>query len=376
MRPRVLDRYVLRFFWSSYAICLVTLVMLFVIGDLVSSLNQFSRPGVVWWRDIPRYYEGQLPLIFDRFGAFMTLAGAMFAVARLERNNELLPMKAGGVSIFRALAPVLVSAGLLGGATFLNSEVVIPSLADLIRESLRLERHGDVSPGILRDDRGNTLYARSYEPATQTLRWVTFREHDERGATLREVHADRAKWIPTSGRGGFWLVEDGFLRDAASPAPGGAPHVAERTIGRGVPRDLAAPAADEGSPLASTIRPIDIESLGERVSLLSLSDLADQYRRQRYLPSLRVQLHGRFTAPLTHVILCLIGIPLVLRASGQRSMFLGLLVVIVVCAAFFVATFIFQNLGRDGVLSAFYAAWVPTVVFALLGIALFDTVKT
>ena len=30
---RTLDRYVLRFFWSSYGICLVTLVMLFVVGE-------------------------------------------------------------------------------------------------------------------------------------------------------------------------------------------------------------------------------------------------------------------------------------------------------------------------------------------------------
>lgn len=375
---KLIDRYVLRFFWSSYAICLVTLVMIFVVGDLVSSLNQFSQPGVVWWRDIPRYYLGQLPIIFDRFAAFVTLAGAMFAVARLEKNNELLPMKAGGVSIFRALFPVLASTVLLGAATFANGEWVIPGLADIVRESLRLERHGDVSPGILRDDDGNTLYAKSFEPASQALRWVTFREHDPEGRVRREIYADRASWVKLSSEKGYWLAEDGFARDATrAAADGEAPsHVTQARIGHGAPRDFARPAPGEGWPLATTVRPIDIESLGDRISLLSFRDLADQYRRQRYLARLRVQLHGRIAAPLTHLILCMIGIPLVLRASGSRSVFLGLLVLVVVCAIYFVTTFIFQNLGSDGIIAPFTAAWAPTIAFAMLGAGLFDRMRT
>jgi lipopolysaccharide export LptBFGC system permease protein LptF len=374
MRLRVLDRYVLRFFWSSYAICLVTLTSMFIFVDLFANLGRFTQENAVWWRDIPRYYAGQVPILFERFGAFMTLAAAMFAVARLERNNELLPMKAGGISIFRALAPVLASAALLGLASAANVELVIPRMADMIRQSTKFEKHLRASPGILRDAAGSTLYAQSYDPARETLHGVWFLSYDEAGRPVRELHGDRAVWIATSWRKGFWLLEDGYLRE--EPAAAAAGTALER-IGRGVPRDLAAPALpDEGWPLTTTIRPIDVESLSERISLLSFRDLADQYRRQRYLVRLRVQLHARIAAPLMHVILCLFGLGIMLRASGPRSVFLGLLVLIVISAGFFVTTFIFQDLGADGFISPFSAAWAPTIAFALFGIFLFDRVRT
>src|SRR5690606_23262193 len=79
----IIDRYVLRFFWSSYAICFAVLIILFMLGQAFDDLDRFFGPDVVWWRELGRHFAGQLPLIFDRFGPFITLAGAMFAAARL-----------------------------------------------------------------------------------------------------------------------------------------------------------------------------------------------------------------------------------------------------------------------------------------------------
>jgi lipopolysaccharide export system permease protein len=377
----ILDLYALRFFFSSYLICFVTLVLLILLGDTFDKLDRFLSAKTPWWRALPRYYAGQIPLIVERFAAFVTLAGAMFAVARLERNNEILPMKAGGISIFRAMAPILAAATLLGGISILDTEIAIPQLADLIRETTRYEKRSAIRPGILRDAAGNTLYAEAYEPAERRLHWVSFREYDPAGRELRAWHAETATWVPTKGRRGYWLLEDGVVREARESAPrevpaGGPPRVEQQRIGRGRPRDPAAPGKSEGRPIATTIRPIDIESLGERVSLLSFQDLRDQFKRQSYLLRLHVQIHARIAAPLAHPILCLLGLPFVLRASGRRSVFFGVLALIAICAAFFVTNFIFQDLGSDGVISPMAAVWVPTVAFALLGIALFARVPT
>ncbi len=376
---RVLDRYVARFFVTSYLICFSTFVVLFLLIDTVDKLDRFlEASGVVWWRALLRYWLGQIPLIVDRFAPFATLAGAMFAVARLERNNELLPMKAGGISTFRAVAPVLVGATLLGGVSVANNELAIPALADAIRESARFQKSGAIRPGVLRDARGGTLYAEVYDPAARRLYWVTFR--DAHGREVRAYHADTASWVPTRGRRGYWLLEGGVIRESAAPArpgaPGAPPEVAQRPIGRGVPADRGAPSTEEGWPLETSIRPIDVESLADRVSLLSFSELRDQVRRQSYLDRLRVQLHARIAAPLAHPILCLLGLPFVLRAGGRRSMFLGLAALLAICASFFVVTFIFHELGNDGLLSPLAAVWTPVVGFALLGIALFDRVPT
>jgi lipopolysaccharide export system permease protein len=374
----ILDGYVLGYFWSSYALCLLTLTLLFVIADAFANAKQFVNENTVWWRDIPLYYAGQLPILFDRFASFITLGGAMFAVARLERNNELMPMKAGGVSIFRALVPIFASAALLGGAQFLNGEVVVPAMADTIRAGARFQSDEAEGPGILRDARGNTLGAASFDRSRAQLRWVSFREHDIEGRVARAIFAERATWVPAgrappgsndAARGkGAWLLEDGTIVEGDAGE--------QRRIGTGAPRDRAHPTAEEGLLLETSIRPIDIESLGERVSLLSFRDLRDQYRRQSYLPRLRVQLHARIATPLAHLVLCLLGLPFVLKGGGGRSVFLGMLALVVICAGFFVASFILQDLGSSGSISPFWAAWAPTVLFAVAGIWSFGEVRT
>lgn len=371
MRIPVLDRYVLRFFWSSYALCFAVLTLLFVLADLFDKLPRLLASEDAWWRALPRYYAGQLPVIFDRFAPFITLAGAMFAVARLERNNEVLPMKAGGVSVFRAMAPVLLSAAALGGVGAANKELVIPPLADLVRASMSFQRTSEVHPGILRDAAGGTLYAERYDPAARRLEGVSYRSFDARGRETVALFAARATWVARTRTRGHWLLEDGVACDYASAAPpiengGGVPRVSQRPIGTGA----------DGRRLDTSIRPIDIESLGERESLLSFKDLRDQYRRQQYLPQLRVQLHARIAAPLTHLILPLIGLPFVLRGGGRRGVFLGLLALIVICAGYFVTSFVFLDLGADGYLRPIVAAWAPTVAFGVLGIVMFDRVCT
>ena len=377
----LLDRYVLRYFLSSYAICLVTLALLFVIGDAFGRIEAFIEASGPAWLAFLRYYGAMLPVVYERFGAFVTLAGAMFAIARLERNNEVLPIKAGGVSVFRAVLPVLIASAAIGGLSVLDTELVIPALAERIREAEQWQSRVEIHPGVLRDKAGNTLFAELYLPATRELRWVTFRVHDAEGREAWTAYADRARWIARGERNGYWLLEDGLVRNYAGEEPGPPPIVPQREIGRGVPQDLDRPEPSEGLPLLgpirSSIRPIDIESLGERISLLTFGELKAQYRRQPYLHRLRVQLHARITMPLSHLILCLIGLPFVLRGEGGgRTIFLGLLALIATCAAFFVVTFIFHDIGSDGFLSPFVAAWAPIIAFALVGIALFDTVST
>lgn len=312
-------------------------------------------------------------MIFLRFGSFLTLAGGMFAVARLQRNNEVMPIKAGGISMHRALAPIFGCGVLLAALSVADAELLIPQIAPAIRRASQFQKQKDVVPGIIRDRVGNTLFAARYRPSTQTMRWVTFRQHDDEGVEMRTIFADRARWVATGDDAGHWLFEDGLVRDLRPEKreggdDGAAPRIPQRRFGAG----------DQGGEKVETsIIPIDVESLRETYSLLSFGDLREQYRRQRYLPLLRVELHERITGPLGHILLLLIGLPFVLRDDGGRaSVFVGMLALIVICAAYFVVTFIFRALGGQGSLEPIIATWSPVVIFGLLGILLFGRVRT
>lgn len=370
---RITDRYVFRAFIASYVPLLLSFALLFVISDAFQRIDKFLKSPLPLWKTVLGYYAAVLPLVFLRFGSFLTLATGMFAVARLQRNNEIMPLKAGGLSVQRAILPVFLCAAFCALLSAADAELLIPRLAPEIRSATAFQARRDTIPGIIRDRVGHTLFAARYRASTQTLRWVTFRAHDAEGRETFAAFAERARWIEASPRG-HWLLEDGVVRDirALSAAPttvtadGAVPRIPQRRFGSG----------EEGEPIETSIIPIDIESLSEPVSLLSFAELRDQFRRQRYLHRLRVQLHERIAGPLAHLLLLLIGLPFVLRDEGRGGVFAGAIALILICAGYFVVTFMSHALGNQGAIPPMVAAWAPVVAFGLLGIAMFGRVRT
>ncbi len=89
----------------------------------------------------------------------------------------------------------------------------------------------------------------------------------------------------------------------------------------------------------------------------------------------RVALFARTVQPITNIILLLVGIPFVLR-SERRSMFLSLGKCVFIFLIFFVLTFICHNLGESKHLPPWVAVSLPMVMFAAIGLYLFDRIRT
>ena len=74
------------------------------------------------------YYSQKSIQVFDRLCESIVLLSAMFTVAWMQRNNELLPLLSAGVSTRRAIRPVLVAGFVMLGLTVVNQEFVLPRL--------------------------------------------------------------------------------------------------------------------------------------------------------------------------------------------------------------------------------------------------------
>src|SRR6478672_4706489 len=126
-----LDRSLFRAYLQAYLICLVSLLSLYVVVDLFMNLEDFAHQGLeAVLRHVLTYYGYKVIQIFDRLSEPIVLLAAMFTVAWVQRNNELLPLLSSGVPTRRMLYPVLAGAGLMVGLGLANQEFVIPRVAD------------------------------------------------------------------------------------------------------------------------------------------------------------------------------------------------------------------------------------------------------
>lgn len=358
---RILDRYVGLVFLESYMICLFFFVGLFLIVDFFGRLDEFldARDHLVYSQDtllrlIARYYVLSIPTVFSQVAPFVTLMGAMFAVTRLSRNNELLPMIVSGRSIYRVLSPFFMSALLLTGIMIALQQYAIPEIARA-KEGIEQVLDGR-DPRYVRqlkeaDRLGNRFDIARYDPVGRKMIGLDFTSVNP---PLREVKASSAVWREGQFGEGWYLIDGVELRMDE----------------RGNARDRTVPFLED-----TELRPEDLElaSVAD-LATLSFSEINRLYHRNPDRRELKVLLHTQITFPLSNVILLLLGIPFVINRK-IKSPFFSIGVCLVICGCFFAADFVARDLGQRG----FYPvtmAWTPVVLFGSIGICMFDTIRT
>src|ERR1700677_2310679 len=140
---KLLDRQMFLSYIKSYFVCLGSLLGLFVVVDLFTNLEDFLKAQDDFQsrvRYIATYYTYTTAKNFDQISEAIVLLAAMFTVALMQRNNELLPLLSAGVSTRRGVLPAVMGAMCMLGLSAANQEFVMPHV-----DGFMVENKGDPS---------------------------------------------------------------------------------------------------------------------------------------------------------------------------------------------------------------------------------------
>jgi len=365
---KLLDRELVRSYVKAYLICFISLLSLYIVIDLFTNIEDYytkerTLEQVVW--HIGSYYAYRTSQIFDKLSEAIVLLAAMFTVAWIQRNNELLPLLSAGIPTQRVVLPVLVSASLMLGLTVANQELVIPKIADQLLWD-RADANGD----------NEVLLPWAYEPnqilltgnvasrKERLVRYfsVTIPEHMSSG--LIELTAQEARYIP-AGNGkysGGWL-----LTDTEPPQLDNWTNTAVLDM------------IDPGKYFLYT-QEVTIDTLlrHSRWYLFSSTyELYDEMAKpeSRRLSPMAVLFHTRLTRPILGMILVVLGLAVILR-DQNRNIFIAAGMCLIMCAVVYGITFGCRFLGDSDFLAPALAAWLPVLFFGPLAFVMFDAVHT
>ncbi|HUT37319.1 MAG TPA: LptF/LptG family permease [Planctomycetota bacterium] len=151
MLGRRLDRYIGLFFVWHFILCLTAIVLLYVLVDTFAKLDDFIEQDsvIAFLRWIVIYHAYQVPVLLTQFLPLVTLLAGVISITRLARYNELNAIKAVGVSLHRALAPILLCSLAVAALAAANQELLVPSLApdlvDIRARGTRRDTYTDLS---------------------------------------------------------------------------------------------------------------------------------------------------------------------------------------------------------------------------------------
>ncbi|HEX6813743.1 MAG TPA: LptF/LptG family permease [Planctomycetota bacterium] len=362
----LLDRYVGRIVAGAFAATLVffvgIMVLLNLLDSLPSNIDKAARHGFSGL-DLVLYlgsYYMKLVLVFVMgMVPFVTVIACMFAVARLQQANEVVPMLFLGRSIQRVLRPMLMCGGVAALAMAASWQWVMPRVGVSLARDESVLRQSGGQKNLVHEVRGDVsfyLRAGEFDPPSATMRDVHMVIESTLAAENTLVNAEQATWDREKGD---WRLTNGWAKRRHSA--GGLLSEPQPWLER---PDLTPMMLVQHS--RDTIEP----------ETLSYSDLIELSITRPNRSDVRLALHRHIAYPLANLLLLMLALPFaVFYERGSR---VGrVLLAIAVCGGYMLMDLVCQSLGgQRGLVHPIVAAWSPTIVFGALGIVLFGSTKT
>ncbi len=359
--PRILDEYVVREFLTMFLTVLASFVMLLIVFtffDLVGDILRNRIPLTT----VGAYLFNLTPSMLYQVAPLAVLIAALVTFGVLNRNSEIIAMKAKGVSLYRLVVPVVSIAAILAVSLFLFDEFYLPP-ANRRQEALRSVIKGRPPQTFLHPEQkwifgqkplsgepGSIYYYQFFDPDRNEFANISVFEFNPATFELtRRIFAPRASWDPVTSA---WEFEDGWMRDID-----GANVTSFHPFTRAsFPEIHAAPDYFKKESLQS--QEMNFGQLDRYIRDLRQSGF-DTMR-------LRVALWHKLAYPLVAVVMAMLAIPFAL-SMGRRGSLSGIAVAIAVALAYWVIDGLCGAMGSVNYLPAALAAWTADALFALAG---------
>jgi len=353
---RILDKYLLRTFMTPWLSCLLGFTFLFILVDLVESLNSFVDGGVSLG-GIALYYLRFLPSIWIYIAPITLLLGLLYALYQLTRNNEIIAMRAGGVSLYRVLLPFIVLGTLISMFSMYISGYVAPRNLAWTEEFLNQLENPDarvLTHLRFRDPESNRSWdIEELNLDTHTLTGVTLLQRRPEKDTLEYVlHADRAVWIDN-----YWFFHDATIQPYSEEG---------YQLGSREHREVLPKPEITESPQRIIRETMEFDYM---TSNEMRAYLRDRPTSDRTRANLLTRLHMRRAHPWLCLVTMLMAVPFGTQ-TARKGVFVGVALCLLLFFGLFFMMNLFKALGLGQKVPPWVAGWTPTLVFTLIGAGL------
>jgi LPS export ABC transporter permease LptG/LPS export ABC transporter permease LptF len=359
--PRIIDEYIVREFAGLFALVLAGFVLLLIVFTFFDLLGDILRNHISL-AIVGEYLLNLTPSLLYQIAPLAVLIAVLVAFSVLNRNSEIIAMKATGISLYRLVVPIVSIAACLAVCLFLFDQYYLPQ-ANRRQESLRNiikgrppqtylhpEAQWIFGPKSAPGEPGCIFYYQFFDPDTNEFANLSVFEFNPSTFQLTgRIFAQRAAWDVDSRS---WRFENGWVREIQ-----GSNVTSYRTfLETSFPEIRATPDYFKKEDLQS--QEMNFGQLDRYIRDLRQSGI-DTKR-------LSVALWHKLSYPLIAVVMSVLAIPFAL-SMGRRGSITGVAVAIGVALAYWVVDGLFGAMGNVNYLPASIAAWSADILFMLVG---------
>jgi lipopolysaccharide export system permease protein len=348
----IIDRYLSKEIFKHFFIVLTAAVGIYLVIDFFENLDKFMDAGL----PISRMFEFLLlkvPLIMVQITPVGILMAVLITFGLMNKNNEIIALKCGGMSIYYFTRPIFVLGIFFTLYLFLLSEIVVPLTIGRANEIYRVEVKKYTQTRGQKDiwfkSHRCIAFISYFNPRDKTISGIALNYFDDHFKLTRRI--DAAKGVFQNGQ---WVFDD--IMEQVLDKKTGSYEVEfhDKKIENldFLPDDL-----QRGVKKS--------EEMGFRELLNYIRNVeAEGYDATPY----RVDLQAKFALPVACLIVCIIGAGISVRKINKYGLSVNIALGIVVVFLYYVSYSFCLSLGYGGLLPPIVAAWASNFIFACMAL--------
>ena len=362
----ILHRYITVCFGKYFAMVLIMVVGIYLSVDFLGRIDNFLEDQLPL-DQVALYFLLKLPLIISQIAPVGVLLSVLIIFGLMNKHNEIIALKSGGISVFYLLTPVVVLGLVCSLVLFVFSEIMVPLSAAGTNRIEEGPKAG--APGVEIGKRNIWLrsepyivHVKHYHPEDAVLSGVSLYLMDEGFGLVRRLDAAAARYQQPQ-----WVLFDCLEQNFGS-------RLSEEKKDAEHLHDKPRMAHHDQKRVELRLVPADFRQMARESDEMSVTALYQYIRKAESegydAAKYRVDFYGKFAFPLVCLIMSLMGAAVALRGTTRDGMAVSFAYGIIIAFVYWSVYSFCLSLGYGGMLPAWLAPWCANVLFGLAAVVM------
>ncbi len=346
----ILTRYWIQEFLKFFLIIQTIVISIFISVDYLTNMDKFLNSGISLINALG-YVLLKTPFMFVQLTPAGTVLAVVTVFGLMNRNNELMALKAAGISVYYLLRPAVVAGMTLALLMIFLGETVVPltmAKANHIKYAVLKKKRNvyAVRENIWIKGEGGIYHFKYFNPRDKTLSGITLTWLDSDFRITRRLDARSGTF--NSGKG-EWHLEK----------------VLEQ-IFEGNGQESVIKTYDY-KEIVLEFKPDDLKAVVKKSDEMSFIELAAHVRKVQKegydATTYKVDLYGKTAFPFICLFMSIIGAAAGMRRVVKENLPLGIGIGIAASFFYWFIYGFFTSLGYGRMLPPFVSAWATNFIF-------------
>lgn len=348
-----LYKYWLKEFLKFFFIIQSIILIIFVFIDYLARMERFLNSDISMLGAF-QYVLLKLPFMFVQLTPAGILLAATVVFGLMNRNNELLTIRASGINAYSLMIPGVGIAAVCGFMMFFLGETIIPAFNSQVSyiENNIIQKKQHVmavqQENIWIKSDNHLIRISYYDPVQKILAGITITELGENFTMISRIDAQKAYYKDKT-----WVLEN-LIEQVHSKDS----------------HNYEVKNYDK-KPFPIAINPEDLGSVAKKSEDMSFFELrrfvskvtVEGYDTGRY----KVDLNGKLAFPFICLVMILAGAATGMRSFTKKYMPMAIVLGVVLAFMYWIMYGFCLSLGYAGILPPFISAWLTNVFFLGFG---------